>query len=446
MQRVVAARMAKKTYFFLLPVSAAVGNYALLAASKSSGGLSAWRLLVLLGGCLAVFGLQWVRNRNLRLLPVVLYVWVAWGLLSLLWTPDLKSGSSDVVNMALYLLMVLGTLGLRGYEPGNLKALCSGWVAAYLVSGAVASWELLTNNHLPGYWIEENPARALLEFVAISFYSNPNNYGAFILLSVPFLLLAIGTATGYCKKAVLYALLLSAPFFILATGCRLALVGFMVQILTWLLSGKRKASALLVIVVMACLGLVALQGLSARNETKLEKILSLQQKVTGDESFRSRANLSLNGLTMLFHSYGMGYGAASYEKVSASSMLPLRQTSGIINPHNFTIQILSEYGVIVFAFFACWIATLLRSSLAAKGAGSVAGSAADLYAQAVVISLVGYLFASVCHSSYLKEMTHWTFLSTLNLIAGYLYYTRREEGGCALVEEPPLLTNVKAST
>jgi len=410
----------RKVYLFLIPVSAAVGNY-LLVANFGFLGISLWRLLVF-GSCLFVGGLDWLENKNGRLFLFIVFAWLGWGLLSLLWTPDVNNGTSDVANLFFYLLLIYGLLNLRAYEPDNLKALCFGWVGAYLLSGIVAIWELLTNNHLPGYWIQENPLRELLKYVTISLFSNPNNYSAFILLSVPFLLLAIDTMKGYVARTALYMMLITVPLFILTSGTRIALIGFFIQILTSLFMKKNKFNTILIIAIMVSMSFVVLYGMSSQNEGKFEKILSLREKISSDESFVSRANLSLNGLSMLYHSYGMGFGAASYESITNSSSIPLRQTGGIVNPHNYSIQILSEYGILVFGFFMYWVIKLVNNSVSnLKCKLSLKMAPGRRFAETIIIGLIGYLFASVCHSSYMKEMTNWTFLATLNIIGAYLY-------------------------
>jgi len=420
-----AIESIRKTYLFLIPVSAAVGNH-LLVANFGFIGFSLWRLLVL-GSCLFVGGLDWNENKNGRLFLLIVFAWLGWGLLSLLWAPDVNSGASDVANLLFYLLLVYGLLNLRAYEPDNLRALCLGWIGAYTVSGIIAIWELVTNNHLPGYWIEENPLRELLKYVTISFYSNPNNYSAFILLSVPFLLLSIDVMKGYITKTALYIMLMSVPLFIITSGTRIAFIGFVMQILAALFMRRNKFNTLVIIVIMFFMSAIVLHGMSSKNEGKFEKILSLRENISSDASVISRINLSFNGLSMMYHSYGMGFGAASYESISNSSNIPLRPTGGIVNPHNFLIQILSEYGIIVFGFFTYWITIMIYTSSTCKRLLSVKMSIERRYAEAILIGLIGYLFASVCHSSYLKEMTNWTFLATLNMIGAYLYNIQKEE-------------------
>lgn len=427
-ERIISIDCAKKCILFLLPVSAAMGNF-LLIADFGTLGLSFWRLLVL-ASCLFFGGLLWIGNIRGRKFLFLLYGWLSWGLLSLIWTPDLKSGASDMANLLFYLLLVFGMFNLRAYEPACLKAVCYGWVGAYAVSGSVAVWELATNNHLSGYWIDETMRHKTVEFATVSFFNNPNNYGAFIVLSVPFLWWALRTTQRKINQFLLLIFILSAPVFLITTGSRIALVGFIAQAIFITLTGRSKIKRIVLIAITGAVIFITISALYEKRAGNVIEIMRLFEGTSNDSSFEVRFNLLRNGVLMLRDSWGIGFGAGSYESVAESSYT-YYPTGGIINSHNFFIQILSEYGVLIFIYFIYWYFGLFAAAFRSwrKGRHTIV-SDQSIYAEVLMIGLTGYVFASLCHSSYMKEMTNWTFLATLNVIGAFLYNSEKLVPSC----------------
>ncbi|MGD0279290.1 MAG: O-antigen ligase family protein [Smithella sp.] len=324
--------------------------------------------------------------------------------------------------------MVFALFNMRAYEADNLKTLCYGWVGAYMIAGGVAVWELVTANHLENIFMEQAKLHNIPGFMTISFFSNPNNYGAFILLSAPFIWCAWRSAKGKVAQIFFLALMITIPFFLTTSGSRIAIAGVVAQALVTLLMQKRnkiKGIALLALAIMVLIASIYI--VAEQKGMNAIKYYQFADKVLEDPSFVTRIDLSVTGLLMLRDSWGMGCGAGSFESVAQSSRYS-HLLSGLYVSHNFLIEVLSEYGIIIFGFFIYWfIGLFYEAHLAQQRLTDNVTLPENIFPKVLIIALTGYLFASLCHSSYMQETTNWTFLGTVNVIGAHLYDLRCKE-------------------
>ena len=122
-----------------------------------------------------------------------------------------------------------------------------------------------------------------------------------------------------------------------------------------------------------------------------------------------RLNLLKNGFTVFKNSNFMGYGAGSY-RAQLESLPNKADTGGIIDPHNFWVEILTQYGLIIALFFiglilvSAWVIliALFKNKLLNK----------HVY---VSFLLITFLLMSNSNSTYLPLALNWTILIFLVL-------------------------------
>jgi hypothetical protein len=93
------------------------------------------------------------------------------------------------------------------------------------------------------------------------------------------------------------------------------------------------------------------------------------------------------------------------------------QTRGVINPHNFWMEVLSQYGIVIFGLLVGFV--LYLGTLALRLAGSPAVARQNRYWPLVALSLgtVGYWFAASENSSYIPQPINWVFLGSITALA-----------------------------
>ncbi|NNC39773.1 MAG: O-antigen ligase family protein [Acidimicrobiia bacterium] len=409
----------------LLPVTAAVGP-TFLTLEIAGAGLFPFRMLVIFL-FLATMGsaTRW-RTRPLALLFLIVgLIWTVWSGLSLWWAPDLNLGIEQTFGIGFGLMVGVVVLNLGLHSESHLDAILEGWMAAYTLSGFFAVRELVTGVYLPGDAAELYGDRAI-EGIAISFFDNPNNYAAFILLCVPFMLLGYARAQTKLTSRIALLLLASVPVLVFFTTSRLALIGVFVQFLVFALIGLETPGQVfkylaLATTVVVLIGAVFWSG--SRTANDLEQTFNRDYAVTGSDTVRW--NLFLNGLWMTWDSGGMGVGAAGYGVTTETEYIP-HAVGDITDPHNFWIEILSQHGVLVFVAVSLWFSRVARVAVWARRLAAF-GDEPHVHAVsvAILVGLSGYLFASLANSTFISQSDNWMFLASLAALASSLPYFRQ---------------------
>ena len=406
----------QKGLIVLLVLTAAVGSAVL---SVRVGGITVYpfRLLVLtvlLAAPLLQYRLSWLSEDVPRAFAFVGFVWLVWGGCSVFWSPSFAGGVEDVFAVGFGFAVGVALLTLGAAQMSSLRWLRRGWVLAFLVTGAIAIWELVTGNHLPGAYAERAPDYALRS-IAISTFGNPNNYGAFLVLCLPFLLHSRQQSDSLVL-ATCYEVLLILFFGILfMTGSRSALFGAVVEmgVLVVFFGAIKRGIAILGMGAVLVAGLLY-AGFSFEDL----QLLSSLQVLLSDSAFeqgslRARLGLTLNGVWMLLSTVGIGVGAGGYELAAQNPDLPY-YTSGLVNPHNFWIEVLSEYGIVVGGLFVGMMGLFFLRSLQSYWARR------GPWAQTALLMLVGYFFASLANSTYMAQPTNWMAIASIMCIVGAL--------------------------
>jgi len=405
----------KKLYLFLLPVAAVLGPYA-LPINTPAGNLFFFRLLVLLGFAFLFVGNargHWHKDGFKALTVLFIAFWLAYGLVSLLWTPDPLNGMQGDLSVLLWLLLVVSLFTMQVAEKSEDTPIYAGWVAAYVLCIAFAVWEWNTGHHFPGYYTSNMPAYKL-RHIAMGTLGNPNNFAATIVLCWPFVFLfGFGGEVGAWSRMGRGLVVVSAPVLILMAEGRLAFIAFAIQICVWAVMNVRRPRR----AAVTTLAVVALVGASVvwlrHDERMLTKLLVLYEYgFTGPQSAHYRLNTVLNGLTMLFNSAGFGIGAGGYAAVMSHGVH--YWTNGNPDPHNFWMEIASEYGLVIFAgFVTLYIAMFRRGYRNRKWAAKYHQERSMRISEMALLIMVGYFFVSAENSSYMNQSVNWMILATL---------------------------------
>lgn len=413
-----AARLPHYTLLALvaaLPVTAALGPY-LLPIPVAGINLFAYRLLSLLIIAISLVTAQRLTWTSVPVARGYLFLgslWVLWATLASLWAPDLLRAFTELLALGVGFSTAFAILQLQRGSRRFTSALQKGWVLAFVAVGLIAVWELTTGNHLPSHKVEHTSAAAL-EGVAMATFNNPNNYAAFLILSFPFLYVSY-RSTGLRIGKVFYAgLLLALPAFLVTTASRVAATGFAAQFVTcWILDrkGRRFLSLYSAAFVVAFGAMVVLYADQIRLVLKVVRVVG--GGVDAGSSIMRRWNLTLSGIWFAFQSGGLGMGPGSFELLVRDGVSPF-YTGDLHTPHNFFIEVLSQYGILVFSVFVGWLVFLARRLLDLRDtARHIDDSRMFQLATALLVGLVGYPFAALANSAYMLTSTHWMFWITV---------------------------------
>ncbi|MDQ0644580.1 O-antigen ligase family protein [Microbacterium murale] len=309
------------------------------------------------------------------------------------------------------IVILLGVATIRA-SYRTFDAVIVGWTAAYLLSAAVAILEKFfgyvpQNNFLitRGYALEDVGLSSL--------FGNPNGFGLFLLASS---IVFMPYALSANKRSVrfLYCLLqASTLYFMLETNSRTGLTCLLIviTITLWKLLQNQHVGRLLLLLVAAAL--IIAQMLTPDGNTVVNGLRESSIFTDSDDgSFLLRFNLVRNGLIFTAESPLIGIGPDVYESLMQTRR-DIFPTNSIINPHNGLIEILSQYGVIVFFLFALLLIQsgiygwkLMRSAQSVRDRDYVLGLAQ-------LLLIVFLPFAATLHSTFLGAPAAWIYICAL---------------------------------
>lgn len=401
----------------LLPVAAALGQY-LLPLNIAGVSIYAYRVIVALATPIlwVIVRFRITLSKSSGFFLAAMYVWVLWGSLGVVWTPETATGIAEVLTVVFGIFAALAVILALHVEENAIEDLRRGWTLAYIVTALVAVWELRSGSHLSGAWVDTVSAYAQ-RGVVLSTFGNPNNYAAFLVLAFPFLAWSVAVSRGIWRLINILSAM-STPIFLILTGGRLAMLAIVVELVLLLIMQGKSLRSVAAMCVTGAILLGAIFAALQLDPRTLDKILRLREELQGGGSAAIRLNLAKNGLVFLSESYGLGAGPGSFEHLmlAGAGHYP---TERIVNPHNFWIEILAQYGVLVFGIF---VAALVFAGLKLlKATARRATNQQFTWARAAALStLLAYLFAAVENSRFIPQPTNWVLLGTVVGIAGWI--------------------------
>ena len=405
----------------VLPVLAALGPYA-FPLTVAGINLYAFRMLIVV---MAVFstpltsGSGWWFNKLARWAVLLGVVWLCYGMLSLLWAPDLANAAADLISIGFGFALVLVLFNVRAYESQHLQLLRIGWVMAFVVTAAVALWELVTGQHLYSA-VYESRELYFDGTVVQSTLGRPDQYGQFLLLATPFLLWSFYRAKGPAK--LIYGFLVAAAgILVLFTASRLSFLGFAAELLVLVFIVDRRWHVIMLGLVGVALGFFWWSNVFLSSDIRLASKFGSALSETEDGSIAKRFALTMNGIWMVYDTAGLGVGAAGFRQYLADHDVPFAKGT---NPegyfaHNWWIQLASEYGILVTSGLLGLLVFIGLLAFRAKRAGAPP----ELRRLAIVtlVGLVGYLFYGVVTGTSVRQPVHWMFFASLVVMAAHLY-------------------------
>jgi O-antigen ligase len=187
-----------------------------------------------------------------------------------------------------------------------------------------------------------------------SLFDNPNSYGAYLLLVIPFLFSGINESKSIKGKWIYGSVLILSSFCIVQTWSRGAWVALIAELLAYYLVTSRKTVPALVSGLGAVTLLVCLFAPNVSS-----RILSIGNLSESSVSYRISAWKGIIDMMRAYWIGGIGYGEAAF--ISVYSRYAYSGASNLRHSHNLFLQILVECGAVggisfsifLFSFFCC---------------------------------------------------------------------------------------------
>lgn len=388
-----------------------------------------FRIFLILQWLLFAGYIYFIREGHLQLshIKVKVYlqyfaIWLGYAFVSIMWAADQIAAIRNVI----FLFTGISIIFFLVYymrDINHLHYLYWIWISIFIVLIPVGLWEITTGNHLVvSNLIEED--RPWVTFTPTTVFGNQNDYAAFIVLAIPMIITAIRYYSKlYIRVLGVFVLLCGLLLLIMTTSrsCYLALFTGLAFWFIFLLNLRKKLKTLALVTTICCLIIFAFS--SYIQDTFLlvqDQISSISNIIDQSDDLGSdvgRLNLIKNALHFTTQSAGFGVGAGNAEYYMENhSIFP---TGGITNVHNWWAEILTNYGIFIFAGYLIFYGSLLWNLWQVYR--RIQTGTEKMICEALLIGLVSFFMASISSSSIIAFPPQWIFFG---FALAFLNYTR----------------------
>lgn len=340
--------------------------------------------------------------------------------------------ASELNSCFFGVVLLIGVLFAR-IDSSLIKALMLGWTLAVTVTGALALYELRTGWRASNYFANRDVESVLTDPGLASSFGNPNDFAYFLLIGLLILLAAFAVVRSKLVAIVLVAYLLLIAFLIQRTESTL---GFVVlgTIVLGIVLVRVPLASIIVVPSLAILALVVSNtpgGLGGLLGVPSSQVSLFSEGQTG----AVRLNLLSNGLNFASETSFLGLGPGGYETRTAEvhpGDLPTRE---ILSPHSATMEILSQYGIFVFAATVAVVLLIANAGWRAYRAERNRRSMKVAGMSLVMFAILAPLM-TVMASSSLEPSYSWMSFASVLLIALWLLHGSEVSAPERATEDP----------
>lgn len=407
-------------YLMILVGSVFLGTE-VLAIPTPFAQITIYRLLALGVLPLVVYQLMH-KNRQLSLVAHshatyalgVFVLWGLWGFASLAWAQSLTNWAQAMFLLTVGISSVIAIYFWVNDLTQWKKLIQVAWIfMSFLVVWGY--FEIITNQYFFANLgkLDKHGTFSSQPFtrIPITTFSNQNDYATMLLAYLTVCLILFFLTNKNWQRIMYIAMFFLASYLVYRSGSRMALLCLILLIgLNFLLNFHWQLKVThfrwgLLLVIGAGILIVLLKP-SLFNHT-IQTLVQIQDgsRLTGDEA---RINLWHNGIIFLVTTLGLGVGSGNIEYWMANyRIIP---TNDLINIHNWWLDILVGYGIIVFALYV-----LVYGLLAVRLHQLMRSQREQIrhIARAIFSFVVIFIIASITSSSNMLIEWHWVFFGLI---------------------------------
>jgi len=362
--------------------------------------------------------------------------WLGWAFLSLLWVDNF----ADAFRHLTFLLGMTSFIFFFSFYLKEEKEMVKIYRIIFLILvgfSLLGVIETLTGWHLRTSVVGTyNQAYKLNRPSAV--FWNPNDFSTYLSLYLPFTLGLMKYKKGLFNKIIGCLLYCSGLYLVILAESRAnvlaILLGLLVfLVLNWKSESKKTMKTLVILLLIGIVIIGLLVSLDpelpfwVKTKTVFAQIYGLPQELKEDRgSAYVRGRLIIYGLRELGRHYLMGVGVGNAEQHMAKYGEDL---GGIVNLHNWWLEVLVNYGLIIFLAYLHFYLSLVKDLLKViRNSGILR---LKMMAEVLTVSLASFSIACIGPSSLLPQRYMWFLFALALAVLNYAKedISLREEGG-----------------
>ncbi len=274
-----------------------------------------------------------------------------------------------------------------------------------ILHNLIGWYEITTGNYL--FLAVERVAAYTRKTYPVSMFGNTNDFATFMLFSVFILYALAQNVKKPFLKLTYLATMLSSVYLLVMTSSRANILGLIIATAVFVYFSIRRRRSRNAIIVVLLSGFFVILFFP-------EVIVNAFSMISNELYFRfsadsgsdaTRMNLIKNGFMFLLSTSGFGTGAGNIEYWMAN--YGVYNTGSIRNIHNWWMEILTGYGLIIFTMYIIFYVKLFLSALRRfKKASDEVDVSLSL---GIMCCLAGFTIGGISSSSNIGSEWLWVF-------------------------------------
>jgi len=330
--------------------------------------------------------------------------WLFYALLTLGWVRDYTGWAKAIYFLGLGLLSIVLMCKFLKTKYDVVKVL---YVFSYMiiVHNVIGWYEIISGEYM--FLSDDKVSQYSFMNLPVSMFGNTNDFAVFLMFSIFILYICVINTKRIMFKLVYAGTAVSSIALLLYTGSRGGLLGLIIALMTFaFMSIRRKQTKKVLLVLFFIIAALVILNPDIINNlvSNLRTALNFNfQRQSGSDFVRK--NLMINGIQFLFSTLGFGTGAGNIEHWMRN--YGTLYTQGVTDMHNWWLEILVGYGIVIFVFYCIFYIKLLKDF---KQKFRQAQNRVDLSISLGFVSIIsGYIVASFSSSSNMRSEWLWIF-------------------------------------
>ena len=354
-----------------------------------------------------------VKNKGNEFSIKVMFIWLLYAFFSLAWVKDYVGWLKAVFFIGIGFITILI---FKEYIRDKNDILRSfHMIIPMIIFHNILGWYEVTTGHF--FFLSENKISKYLRYGnPVSTFGNTNDFAVFLMFAFYILYICLMNTDKIINKTIYMLTMCSSVGLILFTMSRASLIGLILGFFVLTIYSLRKEKTRKFILIILCSILLLLifnANIIFNFLNNISNILVFDfLKQQGSEFVR--INLIKNGFNFLVSTLGFGTGAGNIEYWM--SHYGEYYTGVVYNIHNWWMEILVGYGLIVFTLY---ILFYLKLFMDMKKKYKLSNNPTDMsMSLGIMCILVGYIVASLSSSSNINAEWLWVFWAIVIVYQG----------------------------
>lgn len=307
--------------------------------------------------------LKYVTHGKNKFSILFMIFWFLYSILTIFWVKDISSWihGEYFIGVALFVTIAFDMAELKTRDFQDIFVAIQ---AAMGVHNVLGWYEILTHNYL--FALPERIAsmRSANRYFPISMMLNQNDFMLVLLLGFGVSVFFVFSCKSYWGKGINFLLAISNLFLCISTDSRAGILGLLVFIFVVALFLLPKKGWLYGVIAVLFLLSCSLLVFPQIYLDILEKMLQIKISSPSNplvDSDAVRLNLIRNGFIFIKETFGFGVGTGNVEYWMEAE--PVYFVRGFLNMHNWWMEILTAFGILVFLLYIVFYIQLILSFL-----------------------------------------------------------------------------------